>query len=130
MRKIKFRAWDIELKEMTLGIDNIKNKYEGIYLFDELLNPQVAGCPELIIMQFTGLVDKQGKEIYEGDIFKFLHNFGNKNKFKDFVEFDVKRGVWCLGKRGYILTSIYDIEVIGNIYENSELLKNKGDEFE
>ncbi len=120
MREIKFRAWDTETKEMFIGIDNIKEKYEGIILFDELLNPKKAGCPELEIMQFTGLKDKNGKEIFEGDILEGRKIKGEV-RFKDdcFMVFYDEFGI---GLKGFI-NNEKPIEVKGNKFENPELLK-------
>jgi uncharacterized phage protein (TIGR01671 family) len=88
------------------------------------------------VMQYTGLKDKNGKEIYEGDIVK-IHNYPDEFKRqeapKDFNVFEVKwnQYVWSFSNES-IYTPMstyhertmtdYEIEVIGNIYENPELL--------
>jgi uncharacterized phage protein (TIGR01671 family) len=89
---------------------------------------------QCVVMQFTGLTDKNGKEIYEGDILKYVRLTNKLKEAKDilFVE-------WCTwsyalfkmrnNERSYftILDKIISIkcEIIGNIYENPELLLNQ-----
>jgi len=111
MRKIKFRAWDKNhkiMKDMEFPNKGWNEKY-------------VKGC--LIVMQFTGLKDKNKKEIYEGDIIKdeiedwecevIFDKFGFKlRRLKTEKVFDFSK--WSLEKEEY--------EIIGNIYENPELL--------
>ena len=114
-RIIKFRAWDIDEEEIIYGIDKIKEKYDGIELIDELLNPQNAGIMEIKIMQFTGLKDKNKKEIYEGDIID-SHRYGIFEvewRHDGFHPFNMPNNV----------PNENDCEVIGNIYENPELLR-------
>lgn len=69
--------------------------------------------------QFTGLLDKNGKEIYEGDIVKWMTINMEGNACIDF-----KNGGFYLQKTGFIVgDNDLEMEIIGNIYENSELLK-------
>jgi len=124
MREIKFRAWDNEFKKM------------------KQIDIQEGFDSELLLMQFTGLKDKNGKEIYEGDILKL----GDEDKEPKTTFSEV---YWCeyqskfMHKRRFLtgggsagelntwnnyLDGIKDLdfcEVIGNIYENPELLKEK-----
>lgn len=113
MREIKFRAWDKEKAKM------IKD-----FRFDEFndVNDYFADN-DFIFMQFTGLKDKNNKEIYEGDIvhFKTLRSkeyIGEVKSYEDAASFFV------VAKEHYMecLDDVYDLEVLGNIYENKELL--------
>lgn len=104
-REIKFRFWDKALQKM---------------IFRTLL-PYDNEHPDIVIMQFTGLTDKNGREIYEGDVMK--DRFGAICQIV-YVDFG---GYRQLSKMGYSplnqaeIISSNDI-VIGNIYENPELL--------
>jgi uncharacterized phage protein (TIGR01671 family) len=125
-RQLKFRVWD-KLEKRFIYPDK---GYQGHYVlsldgkFHNLQNG--SGGDECVVQQFTGYYDKNGKDIYEGDVFK---NDGDKNW--DFVEF--KDGQWQANLRGARVFSLYEMfgddigtgdypEVIGNIFENSELL--------
>jgi hypothetical protein len=85
-------------------------------------NWERGGYKEAIFQQFTGLLDKNGKEIYEGDICNTrdedLLTCYSYNEFIYMVLFSEEHS----GVNGYTQK---DLEVIGNIYENPELLINK-----
>lgn len=106
MREIKFRAWNKERKRFDY-YDLIKD--DTSYFGD-----CVGGYRhkhQYILMQYTGLHDKNGKEIYEGDILKASWGYQGEVKFDWFIYANLE----C--------TIADDVEVIGNIYENPELLK-------
>ena len=125
MRTIKFRAWDKERKEMLIGAGYSTGQLNNVTL-NELEFPE-----DKVFMQFTGLFDKKGEEIYEGDIIVFeeqqVYQFGTSDKRIiewqngnfDWVDSITKESVsgWTYGVR----TSKYSI-IIGNIYQNPELI--------
>lgn len=112
MREIKFRIWDSINKVFEDYYVTPQLMLEGAFE-DGLLNVKP------IFLQYTGLKDKNGEEIYEGDI---IAHFA----FKDFVVF--RNGVFTT-ERNVSNQSIFTLnisdhgEVIGNVYENPELLK-------
>lgn len=124
-RKIKFRAWDKKDEEM-FNCGNMRHW---------LLEDAITG-KDLIPMQFTGLLDKHGKEIYEGDIaatneeisivkygiFQSSHEAGfSRHHFHTgFFLVDIKgEQIWDNVSEDIEWD---DVEVIGNIFENKELL--------
>ena len=118
-REIKFRVWDKARKVWTSPLLGMTT---GNIHFDwsdrTLINGQVD------IMQFTGLKDKNGVEIYEGDIARM--DDGSSDTYG--VVWDDKIMGWALdgrygGMRPWLADYAPDLTVIGNIYENPELLK-------
>ena len=134
MRKIKFRAWIKEEEIMTYFEDDsyILNGDMSVDAFDYEKSDcknYFEPCYKTIdaeLMQFTGLHDKNGKEIYEGDIVKIKHK-GETDIGKIIYEYNgFTVDVMNMNKPyGRIKLEMLEkfIEVIGNIYENSDLLK-------
>lgn len=117
MRDIKFRAWDSKEKNFI---------YFGIIqgLLSECDSQYIHNYVHLgSIEQFTGLKDKNGKEIYEGDT--YLINIGEGAQSTDSIAWSEFRAGF-VGKtpngETYPIT-MCEIEIIGNIHENPELLK-------
>lgn len=118
MRQIKFRAWDKEFKQM-IEISRLEvgsttsswvKKPDG---FDKIL---VFG-ENSELMQFTGLTDKNGKEIYEGDIVR------QKNAMIDVIY--LVEEINAQGTKPFHDTHPSWFEIIGNIYENPELVQGE-----
>lgn len=114
MRTIKFRAWDGK-KMREWGFLH-KGAFVGI--------PTESGAMDYPQMQFTGLLDKNGKEIYEGDI--LLNTSGWDISGNQVIRWNEKNAWFELGDEGEKLSkyAVHEFwEIIGNIYENPELLQ-------
>ena len=130
MREIKFRAWDKNRKRMWYSFeDDVRaiSTNNGTKIIAGMEHPDDGYVSEYILMQFTCLLDKNGKEIWEGDIVKT-----DKPQTCGGVSFDtfkiiirdgdvwidtLKKGFWS---RLHELED--DIELIGNIWENNEMI--------
>ena len=130
-RIIKFRAWDKYESKMLYLRDIVHDAFLIMFFHGILMGEHsvkhMGVIHEFIPMQFTGLTDKNGKEIYEGDIVKydsFMHT-GTRNCPVMFVDGRFVANDITLGFRGINKDKV---EVIGNIYENPNLLERKEDE--
>ena len=123
MREIKFRVWHKKRKEILKSILNPYNFRDQ--------------APSFVLMQFTGLKDKNGKEIYDGDILEYY--IGGEEIFTETYQlsYSEERACWQINiikecnhtnsPQFYSqhLTQTYAscMKIIGNIYKNPELLK-------
>jgi uncharacterized phage protein (TIGR01671 family) len=139
MRIIKFRVWDI--KEKEFGSDILVSLVLDAYLatadkkdlkdsFDKY------NGKNYILQQFTGLLDKNGKEIYEGDIIIFMGRWDKEGKVLEpnYLPYEVVwfmgglRAIRDIGARSFfqhgenVGVGHTDSEILGNIFENPELL--------
>ena len=136
MRTIKFRAWDKEKKIMWLPHDLYDISSLHLYSTDD----GKYELPNVIPMQFTGLQDKKGKDIYEGDVIKTYCEITNREIIGE-IEYADKWCTFYLGAKndygcGMASDSVFQwyysqeektegdvlAEIIGNIHENPELL--------
>ncbi len=125
---IKFRAWDDLLNKMLVVYRiSFDGPVDGVQVHCYLDDRGAEGSTEyaydgdgLILEQFTGLKDANGKEIYEGDIVEVTSQYwgmlGNRYEVK------FKQGAFYV-KYGLLSKISPSISVIGNVHENPELLK-------
>lgn len=128
MRELKFRVWDTKNKQFLSQSSEYYHigDITGIpYTLNEILNK----LDRFVVQQFTGLYDKNKKPIYEGDIIKYTRLIEKERRIVElfsFIKFqDAKFGFDLTGFNDmfYDLSDEPDFEVVGNIFENSELLK-------
>jgi uncharacterized phage protein (TIGR01671 family) len=117
MREIRFRVWDDVLGMCCVTWIDYGTKTIGVRpRGDDMAPTYTLNIENANLMQFTGLFDKHGREIYEGDVV-------------DFGENNIGEILWCgddwnIKFKGYILRlGIGGGEIIGNIYESPELIK-------
>lgn len=121
----RYRAWDKETKTMNGMAEIYRNRNQEIELRPRDEN--------IILMQSTGLVDKNGKEIFEGDIIANGKDVMCMKRHNTLGFYVVQKGKVQLAADGMDLEEFEEdakeiadsIEIIGNVYENPELLEEK-----
>jgi uncharacterized phage protein (TIGR01671 family) len=133
-RVIKFRAWD-KINKCIRNVWGLNWSFDGkklksIIAVDPVINSEyMLREGDFELMQYTGLKDKKGKEIWEGDILESYKNmiFKEQGKQKRVVEF--KDGAFTIVTVNLSIVTedcsggSFEPKVIGNIYENPDLLK-------
>ena len=133
-RLLKFRAWVENQNYMAVqGTPDLETLSSFMHHYSDSKN----------LMQFTGFKDFEDKEIYEGDILEYVSYQRDENKRKEIVEFDEKCGGWYVNKQADSLADVlfkqhnedwqikqnykpsikHKVRIIGNIFENPELLQ-------
>ncbi len=128
MREIKFRAWDKEHCEMCYPVQVLSwTESSEIEDFEGVRPSGGAAClysGEFELMQYTGLKDKNGKDVYESDVIQ-----SGRTKLYYVIKWEDESASWialctdtskdyCLGSYGW-----REAEIVGNIYESPELLE-------
>lgn len=129
MRAIKFRAFDKTHNKM-LKVRRLEFSEDGLitYLWNDREKlpeghwPDAGMNKNLELMQFTGIKDKNNKEIYEGDIVRDPKGYGVVYYTAPGFTVTEDGKQWWLGKGDVMVTQLVETEVIGNIYENPDLL--------
>ena len=148
MREIKFRAWDKLNKEM-FNVESINFQERKVYR--DIVS--YRNFNDIELMQYTGMKDVTEKEIYEGDVVKLIHTgieisadrLEDLKRFVGIIKYE--NGIFKIVRTEkslieskyfemeqkkvseiFIYSKLYDLEVVGNIYENPELIKEWDDE--
>ena len=131
MRDIKFRAWDKVEKRLIpdYEFDGLLSYAESAELSMWLNNPNIE------LMQYTGLKDSKGKEIYESDIVKVKNEWNEESAHVvywgseyDYPAFDLRPTLIDeLNSLSEVICGQYEYEVIGNIHESPNLIADAGE---
>lgn len=134
MREIKFRAWN-KILNKVYSHEELKEASKNIVKDDFTIGIFLPLNSDNELMQFTGMVDKNGKEIYEGDIVKLVSNSFLNNGVDEvgIITYDKCEAMYCVeGFDGLYIDDFSNInaligrtsiEVIGNRYENKDILE-------
>lgn len=122
MREVNYRAWDGERLRLVWGLSWIDGE------LDTVNTPKYHGPvdEDVVIMQYTGLKDNNGVEIYEGDVLDYYcggtkqdRPYEVESAFKIWEDIGIGQGDSYYRMSGF--------EIIGNLYENPELIEKVGE---
>lgn len=123
----RFRAWDKDFKTMYEADDIVYIDFEEKQICVKTLFFERASrydFNDIVLMQSTGLTDKNGKEIFEGDVVKMAKNVYSEPTYYEVVRH--RGGAYRLESKQYgceLWLRHTDCEIAGNIYENPELVE-------
>jgi uncharacterized phage protein (TIGR01671 family) len=126
MREIKFRVWSKDRKMFVMDGMSVEDIQEDATHSVHL--PMLIKQEECVWQQYTGLKDRNGQEIYEGDLINFSWQAGYKEFYDDKnqeVFYNNESASFVFGKDKSCMLDrvVYDtLEVVGNVFENPELL--------
>lgn len=129
MREIKYRAWDKINNQLAELSGVVFENGEIISISTEFMDhgdhPELHAAPldSVVLMQYTGLKDKNGVEIYEGDIVRIIDDGETDIGWGWNEEVIFHNGAFMAGDDNLLVNINFRCLVIGNIYENSELLE-------
>jgi len=123
MRELKFRVWDKERSEFFFP-GELRIQYNQIgWTADHYLDIDCDRfVDDYVIQQYTGLKDKNGKEIYEGDIVGGKGTWIGKKPYTGIIHWN--HSYFAIGEYKLFIMEDETLKVIGNIFENIELLKD------
>ena len=128
MRTIKFKGKRVDNGEWVYGFGVVMDWFRGIYIIAKVGDPIVAHIDmveviEETIGQFTGLTDKNGKEIYEGDVCVSEYvDFDGAEDGRKYLKFVVDHEKFNYYGKSLIVRDMNNVEVIGNIHDIPELI--------
>jgi hypothetical protein len=123
--KLRFRAWLKKKQEMDNEIDHISWLEDELYCIGDGITYMVS-AEDLVLMQSTAMVDRGGRIIFEGDIVKMAKDVYSEPTYYEVVRH--RGGAYRLESKQHgceLWLRHTDCEVVGNVYENRELLEDK-----
>lgn len=121
----KFRAWLKKEQKMDNDVDHISWLEDELYCIGDGITYMVS-AEDLVLMQSTDMVDRNGKIIFEGDIVKMAKDIYSEPTYYEVVRH--RGGAYRLESKQHgceLWLRHTDCEIVGNVYENKELLEVK-----